>query len=228
MRTQEQTKLGSLMLLLAATGLWVAGTAVAQQPGMGGATGQPNQQQTMPGQTSPGEGTAPTTPNAAGEMGGDNISQMYVDQGFLKKTFESSKAQEQMGQLAAQKSQSDDVKQFGQKMAQIHSQLDNQLQPIAKQLGINEPKSPSKKDKQQIAKLEALSGPQFDTAFIQAMAKDQQSSLKDFQTEEKDGRDPNAQKAAQLDEPVLSQHLQILEKIAQAHNVPVETSDAKK
>jgi putative membrane protein len=161
-------------------------------------------------------------------MGGVNTPQTYVDQNFLLKTLENSLVQVKMGQLAAEKSQSDDVKQFGQKMADIHTQLDNQLQPIAKQLGVDQPKAPSKKDKQEITKLESLSGPQFDAAFIQAMAKDQRSSLKDFSVEEKDGRDPNAQKAAQLDEPVLSQHLQVLKQNAQAHNVPVEMSENTK
>ncbi len=217
---------------IAAAILWAAGTAAAQQPGMG----SPNQQQTMPGQQVPGQEmpgsqtspNSPATTGAPGNLGGDNIPQTYVDRTFLHKTFENSLAQVKMGQLAAQKSQSQDVKQFGQKMADIHTQLDNQLQPIAKQLGVDQPKAPSKKDKQEIAKLEGLSGAVFDAAFIQAMAKDQQSSLKDFSVEEKDGRDPNAQKAAQLDEPVLSQHLQVLKQLAQAHNVPVEISENTK
>ncbi len=222
-----------LTSLIAATVFWAAGTSAAQQPG--GGMSSPGQQQTMPGQqvpgqTTPGE-TAPNSPGmtgAPGNPGGDNIPQTYVDRNFLHKTFENSLAQVKMGQLAAQKSQSDDVKQFGQKMVQIHTQLDHQLEPVARRLGVDQPKSPSKKDKQEIAKLEALSGPQFDAAFIQAMTKDQQSNLKDFSTEEKDGRDPTAQKAAQLDEPVLQQHLQVLEKLAQAHNVPVETSEVNK
>jgi putative membrane protein len=217
-----------LPALIASTALWATGSAFAQQPGAGGAMGQPGQQQTMPNPTMPGDGTAPNTSGTPGSMGGVNTPQTYVDQNFLLKTLENSLVQVKMGQLAAEKSQSDDVKQFGQKMADIHTQLDNQLQPIAKQLGVDQPKAPSKKDKQEITKLESLSGPQFDAAFIQAMAKDQRSSLKDFSVEEKDGRDPNAQKAAQLDEPVLSQHLQVLKQNAQAHNVPVEMSENTK
>jgi putative membrane protein len=233
MRSESQGNFVWLTALIAATLFWAAGSSVAQQPG--GAMSQPNQQQTMPGQQMPGQQTpgetapnSPGMPGAPGNSGGDSTPQTYVDQSFLHNTFESNLAQVKMGQLAAQKSQSDDVKQFGQKMVQIHTQLDNQLEPVAKHLGVNQPKSPSKKDKQEIAKLEALSGPQFDAAFIQVMTKDQQSNLKDFNTEEKDGRDPTAQKAAQLDEPVLQQHLQVLEKLAQAHNVPVETSEVKK
>jgi putative membrane protein len=210
--------------LIAATILWAGGTAAAQQPG-----GMSSQQQSMPGQQTPGQ-QAPEpgmSPNGPGAPGADN-PQGYADRDFLHKTFENSMAQEQLGQLAAQKSQSDDVKQYGEKMAEIHGQLDQQLQPIAKHLGVDQPRSPSKKDKQEIAKLQGLSGPQFDSAFIQEMAKDQQNSLKDFDAEQKDGHDPNVQKAAQLDEPVLTQHLQVLKQIAQAHNVPVETDQSSK
>jgi len=137
--------------------------------------------------------------------------------------MEDDMAQEQMGQLAAQKSQSDDVKQFGEKMAQIHEQLTNQLTPVAKKLGVDQPKQPSKKDRQQIEKMQSLSGPDFDAAFIKAMLKDQQDDLKGFQNEASAAQDPNVQQLAKMDMPVLNQHLQILQKIAQAHNVTEES-----
>ena len=70
-----------------------------------------------------------------------------VDQSFLRKTMEDDAAQVQMGQLAQQKSASDDVKQYGRKWPQIHEQLTDQLKPVAKKLGVDEPKRPSKKDK---------------------------------------------------------------------------------
>lgn len=128
-----------------------------------------------------------------------------------------------MGQLAAQKLSSDDVKQFGQKMAQIHEQLSDQLKPVAKKLGVSEPRGPSRKDKQEIAKMQALSGADFDAAFIQAMMKEQQSDLKDFNDEAKTAQDPAVQQLAKMDAPVLTQHLQLLEKLAQAHNVTLES-----
>src|SRR5262249_9031121 len=98
-----------------------------------------------------------------------------------------------------------------------------QLSPAAKQLGVDEPKEPSKKGKQEIAKLEALSGPDFDTAYIQAMAKQQQHDLKGFKDEATAGQNPNIQMAAKQDAPILEQHYQVLEKLAQVHNVTLES-----
>jgi len=219
-------KYSCLISSIAAAVLWAAGTAAAQAPGGNGAMSTPDQQR-QPGQTQPGQPGSPTNPGMAGSTmpsAGEPSGQSFADQFFLRKTMEDSVAQVQMGQLAAQKSPSGDVKQFGQKMAQIHEQLNNQIKPVAKQLGVDEPKNPSKKDKQEIAKLRTLSGADFDAAFLKDMLKDQQSDVKGFKAEEQAAQDPTVQKLARLDEPVLNQHLQILEQLAKEHNVPVETS----
>lgn len=193
--------------------LLAGAVAIAQQqPGGAGAGQSPTGQQP----------NAQTTPDNMAPMP-QNSPQSFADQSFIRKTLEDDVAQEQMGHLAAQKSSSDDVKQFGQKMAQIHDQLTNQLMPVAKKLGVDEPKNPSKKDRQEIEKMQVLSGHDFDAAFIKAMLKDQQTDLKGFQDEAKGAQDPNVQQLAKMDEPVLSQHLQLLERLAQAHNVTTES-----
>jgi putative membrane protein len=214
-------KYSCLTSLIAATALWAAGTAAAQQQPGGGTMGSPTQPQSQPGQPN-----SPTNPGMPGstmpEAGDASNPQSFADQSFLRKTLEDSVAQQQMGQLAAQKSPSNDVKQFGEKMAQIHEQLTNQIKPVAQKLGVDEPKKPSKKDKAEIARLQSLSGADFDAAFLTDMLKDQQTDVKGFKDEEQ-SQDPTMQRLAKLDEPVLNQHLQILEQLAKEHNVPVET-----
>ena len=203
------------VIFIAALAFGVA--ALAQQPG----AGMPN----SPGQQ-PNSPAQPSYPGA-GMSTGSGSPQSYGDQSFLRKTMESSVGQVQMGQLAAEKSSSEDVKAYGQKMADIHQQLTTQLKPIAQKLGVQEPKAPSKKDKEEIAKMETLSGPDFDTAFIQAMIRDQETDLKGFKNEAQSAQDPTVQQVAKMDEPVLSQHLQILQKIAQSHNVPTNSESQK-
>jgi putative membrane protein len=211
-------------VLLAAAALLWAGTAIAQQnPGMPGA---PMQQQPMPG--TPGAPGSPTTGMPGSPitgMPGMSPEERYSDMVFVQDTLESNNAQVQMSMLAQTKSPSPDVQQFGQQMVQVRTELNNQLKPVAKQLGVDDSKGPSKKDKQQIAELEALSGPEFDTAYIMAMAKEQQKSLRAFKDEESNARTPGLQQAAKADEPALSQHYEILQKLAQTHNVII--SEAK-
>ena len=199
--------------------LFLVGTAaLAQQPGMGGGQNGPAQQQPLPGQPGAPVSMDPGAPNP----GAEQSASKYADNSFVEDTLKTDNAQVAMSQLAQQKSSSDDVKQFGEKMVQVHTQLDDQLKPLAKQLQVSEPKGPAKKEKQEIAKLETLSGPQFDTEYILAMAREQQHALKTFQDESKQSQSSPAQQAAKMDEPVLTQHFQVLQKLAQAHNVPLD------
>jgi putative membrane protein len=191
----------------------LAGALLAQNPGSGGGGQQPNSpaQQQPPSATmgTPGA-TAPTAQN-------------FGDQAFVTKAMEGGLAEVELGKLAADKSQSQDVKQFAQKMVNDHSQMgDKWFKPVAQQLGVSEPKGPSKKDKKLIEKLQGLSGQQFDTEYIQAMVKDHKDDLKEFQNESQAAQDPNVKQIAEQGSKVISQHLQMIEQIAQNHNVPID------
>jgi putative membrane protein len=149
-------------------------------------------------------------------------SDQIGDQSFVAKELAGGDAQVQLGQLAQQKSQSDDVKQFAQKMVSVNTQMQEKwFKPEAKQLGVSEPKGPDKKNKKLIAKLETLSGPQFDSEYIQAMVKGQKQDLKEFQEEAQATQDPNVKQIATQGATIISQHLQVLEQIAKNHNVDV-------
>ena len=115
------------------------------------AASNPSASQPSPGNTGvpPGAdaGTAPTAQN-------------FGDQAFVAKALEGGMAEVQLGELAQQKSQSNDVKQFAQKMVSDHSQMGEKwFKPVAKQMGVSEPKGPSKKDKKLIEKLQGSFGP---------------------------------------------------------------------
>jgi putative membrane protein len=218
----------SKVLLLSAF-LLAGAMAVAQdQPG---GMQQPNTPQPgAPG--SPGAPGAPGSPGSPGGMGteGSGVPSNMppaADQAFVRSILESDAIEVQLGQLAQQKSQSDDVKQFGQKMVENRKRLDDQLAPLAKQLEVSQPKKPSKKDKEEISKLESLSGPQFDEEYIRVVVKGHEKDVKNLKSEAQSAQDPNVQRAAQMDEPVIAQHLQAIQQIAQAHNVQTDTADSK-
>jgi putative membrane protein len=211
-------KMSNKILACSAAVLLAAATATAQmQGGSGAQQSTPNPQQQMPNSSSPamaGAGNSAPTP------------QQFSDQAFVKKALEGGETEVQLGQLAQEKSQSTDVKQFAQKMVHDHTELaDKMMKPIAKQIGVSEPKGPSKKDKQLIAKLQGLSGNDFDQAYIQAMVKDHKQDLKEFKDEGQATQDPNLQKATQVGTSLISQHLQLIEQIAQNHNVSVQASN---
>jgi putative membrane protein len=194
---------------------------------LGQAPGSPAQQPSMPQTPSPASPGTPTTGNTGpgAYPATAPTSQDFAEKAFVTKALEGGAAEVQLGQLAQEKSQSNDVKQFGQKMVADHSQMaDKWLKPVAKQLGVSEPKAPSKKDKKEIAKLQGLSGDDFDREYITMMVKDHQQDLKDFKDEAQAAQDPNVKQIAQQGSSIISQHLQLIEQIAKSHNVAVEGS----
>jgi putative membrane protein len=194
----------------------LAGALLAQNPGGGGGGQQPN----TPGQQQPPSATM-GTPGAGPATA--PTAQNFGDQAFVTKAMEGGMAEVELGKLAADKSQSQDIKQFAQKMVNDHSQMgDKWFKPVAREIGVSEPKGPSKKDKKLIEKLQGLSGQQFDTEYIQAMVKDHKEDLKDFQNESEAAQDPNVKQIAEQGSKVISQHLQMIEQIAQNHNVPID------
>jgi putative membrane protein len=195
--------------------LLAGATAFAQQSAM---------QQQAPSTPAPQTPSLANAPSANADAAVPPSMPNYADQAFVENMLKNNDAQIQMSQLAQQKASSGDVKDFSQRMIEIHTQLNQQLAPLAKQLDVNQNQKPSKDQKKEIAQLEQLSGPDFDSAYLQAMAREQAHSLKQFKSEEK-AQNPMIQKATQIDEPVLSQHYQILQKIAQTHNVTLASND---
>lgn len=205
--------------IFSAMALLVGAVAVAQMPPSGGqqpgAGQQPSQQQpTMPSAQGPGAypGTGPT-------------AQDFGEKNFVSKGLEGDQSEIQMGQVAQQKSQSNDVKQLAQKLVNDHTQMDEKwFKPLAQQLGVSEPKGPSKKDKKMTEKMQSLSSSDFDTQYLTMMLKDHKKDLKDFQDEANAAQDPSVKQVAQQGASLISQHIQLIEQVAKNHNVPVEQS----
>lgn len=221
--------------LLAAALLLAPITAFPQEPG---GPPMPGSQQNMPGgpqqypgaqQQNPGE--PQQNPGAQQRPGmGNNPQQSdfqtMEDKAFISKVLENDQAQIQLSQLAQEKATAPDVKKFGQEMVNVHNQLDRQFLPAASQLGVDKPKGPSKKEKKQIEKLQSLSGQDFDAAYLQQMAVEQQEALKQFHDEQDAANSALAQTARQ-DASVLAQNFDILQKIAQAHNITIQAKEKK-
>lgn len=204
----------ALLLALAVTAFGQA-AAIAQAP----AGGAPN-----PGGT-PAPAQAPENPAAIGANPEQNTLQKMADQAFVRNTMEKDASQIRLSQLAEQKAGSPDVKQFSQQMVKVQTELDTQLKPVAERMGVNEPRGPSKKEKKEIEQLQGLSGPQFDAAYLKAMAREQRQSLKLFRDETQDSGNQALLQAAKVDTPVLAQKFQILQHIAQSHNVEIDDKE---
>ena len=130
-------------------------------------------------------------------------------------------AEVQLGQLTLQKSNNDQVKQFAQRMIDDHTKLNEQMKPVAQQLGVTPPDQISKNDRKTMAKLQALSGSAYDQAYIKDMVKDHKQDLSQFQTEASSGQDQTVKDAANQGSKVIAQHLQMAQQLAKDQNVPM-------
>jgi putative membrane protein len=173
---------------------------------------QPNlPQQQLPATTSMQDSAA----------GSGDTGRMMKDKMFLRKAAEGGMAEVQLGQLAADKADSTDVKAFGQKMVTDHTALNLQMKPIAQAMGVNPPKKLSKDDQAELEKLGSLSGADFDTEYLAYMVKDHHKDLRDFREESETATDPALKDAVTKGAQVIREHTMMVEKLAKDKGVAV-------
>ena len=187
--------------------------------------------QSQPSQSGMNSPMSPTTNNMNATPNGMNAvppgATSPQDRVFVKDALEGGMAELQLGQLALQKSNNADVKQFAQRMVDDHTKMGEQMKPIAQQIGVKIPDGPSKKDKQTIAKLQELNGDDFDKAYMKDMVKDHKSDLNDFKTEAATGSNPAVQNAANQGSLVIGEHLQMAEQINQKTSATASNGGTK-
>src|SRR5215831_431044 len=158
-------------------------------------------------------GTADT--NQTGATSGKQSAGMGdTDSTFVKKAAQGGLAEVELGQLAAQKASSEDVKKFGQRMVDDHTKANEQLKQVAAEKNIDVPQQLDAKDKATKAHLEKLSGQQFDRLYMKDMVRDHQKDVAGFERESKIAKDPAIKNFAQQTLPTLKDHLKEAEKIA--------------
>ena len=203
---------------------------LAQAPGGGGQSGG--------GQSGAGAGgAAGTQQQPGGSSGAQSMPQDQAQQGaagttmgpaadkmFVKKALEGSMAEVQMGQLALQKSNDDQVKQFAQKMVDDHGKMIDQMKPAAEQMGVKVPDGPGKSATKTMDKMKGLSGDAFDQAYIKDMVKDHKQDDKEFKAEAQSTQNPQLKQMVMQGDQVIEGHLQMIQQIAQAKGV---TTDGK-
>ncbi|HEY9790006.1 MAG TPA: DUF4142 domain-containing protein [Candidatus Obscuribacterales bacterium] len=92
-----------------------------------------------------------------------------ADKKFIETSAMVNLTEIKLGELAQQKSESNDVKSFGQRMVTDHTAAQNALTPIAQKYGIQIPTKLDAEGQQNYDKLSKMSGHKFDVAYMDAM-----------------------------------------------------------
>lgn len=155
-----------------------------------------------------GRAASPGTEGAQGTSGSTTRS----DVDFVKDAVQGGKAEVALGRLAEKQAQSQAVKDFGVMMVRDHSKANADLKPIADKLNVSTAdRVGGKLDSEHqdlYERLSKMSGPDFDREYMDAMVKDHQKDVSEFQEQanSKNG-DSAAKQFASETLPTLEKHL---------------------
>ncbi|MDZ8221814.1 DUF4142 domain-containing protein [Nostoc sp. ChiVER01] len=150
-----------------------------------------------------------TSPTPSGQ---NNLSSL--DRKFMTEAAQDGLAEVQLGQLASQRGTTDAVKQFGQRMVQDHTQVNNQLKQLAAQKNVTLPTTIGSTNQKALRRLFALSGAKFNREYIKQMLQGHEKDVSAFQNEAQKGQDPDVKAFAAQALPTLQEHLQQVRAIA--------------
>jgi len=167
------------------------------------------------------QGTTASSP-AGMKTGNAGASVPAADKSWAQKAAVGGMAEVELGKLAQQKASNAQVKQFGAHMAEDHSKANSELQQIASSKGLALPTDLDATHKGKMAKMEKLSGAQFDRAYMSEMVADHKKDVAEFRKQSTSGKDSDLKAFAAKTLPTLEDHL----KMAQATDAAVKGAKA--
>jgi predicted outer membrane protein len=159
--------------------------------------------------------TAAAGQTAAGGAAGAKLS--AADQKAVKDMAMADMAEVETGKLAVSKAQSAEVKAFGQQMIDDHGAALAKVQALAQARGVTLPTELDAKHKAMSAKLEKMSGADFDKAYMAgAGVKDHKDTHAKLMSDAKKIKDADVKALADQHMPVVEQHLKAAQQMASA------------
>jgi putative membrane protein len=154
-------------------------------------------------------GTSATTLTATGSLStaGTVADVAPAEKEFVSKAGMSGLAEVQQGNLALTKASNAAVKQFAQRMVTDHTKGNEELQTIASAKGLALPTELDDEHKDALEHLNALSGAEFDKAYMDHMVQDHQKAVADFTTTSQTALDAEIKALAAKTLPTLQEHL---------------------
>ena len=151
------------------------------------------------------------------------------DQVFLLYATEMDRTQVRLGQLAADKAQDEQVRQFARRMIDYHKQSEARLMQIAQQYGTETPQGVSPVAQRMQDELQGLTGPRFDYEYIISQVIYNYSMHYFYRREERHGLDGQLQREADQQAEHLREHRREAQRIArrlEAHPAGLHPEDS--
>ncbi len=121
--------------------------------------------------------TNPTTPSQSAQ------ADVRADLPFIREAASASLMEVSLGRIAQSRGSHSAVKDFGQRMVSDHSSLQQQLTTLASTNGVAFSPALGEQQQQEINRLQRLSGPEFDRAYVGLMVQSHRNAVTTFQNE---------------------------------------------
>lgn len=207
--TSGSSASGSSMGGAAANKENAAGQTPANEAGKMSPTGE-NETSSVKPSASGASGTAGSSASGAAASGSVSKS----DQKMMKDLAQANMAEIEAAKVAQQKSSSEEVKNFAQKMIDDHTKASDQLQQLAQAKNVTLPTDLDSKHKSEIKKLSALSGDKFDKRYMsQGGVSDHRQAHALLNRIEKNAKDSDLKTLASSLMPTINDHWQMAKQI---------------
>jgi putative membrane protein len=115
-------------------------------------------------------------------------------------------AEVELGKLAIARAVNGDVKEFAERMVDVHSKANDELKALASSKNIPVPTGTDAEHRMLLERLRQLSAVDFDRAYMEAMVRDHDHAVAAFRTFAERGDDPELKKWAEKTLPTLQAH----------------------
>jgi putative membrane protein len=136
---------------------------------------------------------------------------------FIKKAANGGMMEVELGKVAAEKGQNQEVKDFGNRMAKDHSKANDDLKEVASKLGVTVPDKLNTKHQAALDKFSKMSsGDAFDKAYAKDMVNDHEKDVAEFEEAQKEVKNADLKQFIDSTLPVLKEHLDLAKKMKAA------------
>ena len=147
---------------------------------------------------------------------------------FLREAAGANVMEVSLGRVAETRASERAVKGFGQRMITDHSRLQQELTTLASSNGVALNPSLNMEQQQEVNRLQNLSGPEFDRAYMELMIQNHDKDVTHFENQARDADSRLVRDLAAKSLPVLRQHLSLAQQVGRQVNVEVATTPARR
>ena len=134
---------------------------------------------------------------------------------FVEHALAGGMAEVTMGEIAVQRATSPEVKAFAQRMIDDHTKANAELARLARRIDVEPPTRLDADHQEEVARLSALSGPEFDREYMRSQLADHDETIAIFERQAAPGKDGDVKAFASATIPTLRSHKDQAEQVAQ-------------